>query len=398
MTRKRELILAVYTPTALLAFAQGLLLATLPLYAANFDVSYTVISLAVSAAAIGSLATDLPAGFVLHRVGLRNAMIVGTAMVSLSTLILGLPERIGILIVLRLLAGVGTTLWGLSRHAYIAQAVPRETRGRSIATFGGINRIGAFGGPVVGGIIGSRISLEASFVIAGLMGLLALAAAIRFIPAELQLEAAPSHSKQTRWQVARAAVRTHHRDLLAAGTAQMFAQMIRQGRQLLIPLLGATELGLDAAQIGLAMTVSAVFDMSMFVPAGFLMDRFGRKAAAVPSFAIMAIGVAMLPLVSTFTGLVLASALIGFGNGLGSGTMMTLGADLAPPGATGEFLGIWRLIGDLGQVAGPMAVGVLASLFGLHGSAIVLAGIGLLASLTLLFLVKETYRLEPVAV
>ena len=77
---------------------------------------------------------------------------------------------------------------------------------------------------------------------------------------------------------------------------------------------------------------------------------------------------------------------------------MTLGADLAPPGATGEFLGIWRLIGDLGQVAGPMAVGVLASLFGLHGSAIVLAGIGLLASLTLMFLVKETYRLEPVAV
>jgi hypothetical protein len=45
-----------------------------------------------------------------------------------------------------------------------------------------------------------------------------------------------------------------------------------------------------------------------------------------------------------------------------------------------------------------MAVGVLASLFGLQGSAIVLAGIGLLASLTLLFLVKETYRLEPVAV
>jgi MFS family permease len=94
----------------------------------------------------------------------------------------------------------------------------------------------------------------------------------------------------------------------------------------------------------------------------------------------------------------LAAALIGFGNGLGSGTMMTLGADLAPPGATGEFLGIWRLIGDLGQVGGPMAVGILASIFGLTGSALALAGIGLLAALTLLFLVKETHRLEPVPV
>jgi len=397
MTRKRELILAVYTPTALLAFAQGLLLATLPLYAAGFDVGYTVISLAVSAVAIGSLATDLPAGFVLHRVGLRNAMVVGTALVALSTLILGLPERIDVVIALRLLAGIGTTLWGLSRHAYIAQAVPRESRGRSIAVFGGINRIGAFGGPAVGGVIGSSISLEASFVIAGVMGLLALAAALRFIPADLQLETTTNPSGLSRWQVARIAVRTHYRDLIAAGTAQVFAQMIRQGRQLLIPLIGVTELGLDAAQVGLVMTISAVLDMSMFVPAGFLMDRFGRKFAAVPSFAIMAIGVAMLPLVTTYVGLVLAAALIGFGNGLGSGTMMTLGADLAPPGATGEFLGIWRLIGDLGQVGGPMAVGVLATLFGLNGSAYALAGVGLLASLTLLFLVKETHHLEPAA-
>ncbi len=396
MTSKRELILAVYTPTALLAFAQGLLLATLPLFAAGLDVGYTLISVAVSAMALGSLATDVPVGFVLHRIGLRSAMVCGTAMVALSTIILGLPERIELLIALRVVAGIGTTLWGLSRHAFIAQAVPRETRGRSIAVFGGINRIGAFGGPAVGGIIGSSISLEASFVVAGVMGLLALAAALRFIPAEIELEAPPNPARQKRWHIARDAVRTHYRDLLAAGVAQVFAQMIRQGRQLLIPLLGATELGLDAAQVGLAMTVSAILDMSMFVPAGYLMDRYGRKYAAVPSFGIMAVGVALLPIVSSFGGLLLAAALIGFGNGLGSGTMMTLGADLAPPGATGEFLGLWRLIGDLGQVGGPLAVGIIATAFGLNGSAFALAGVGLLASLTLLFLVKETHRLEPI--
>lgn len=398
MRRHSGLLLAVYLPTALLAFAQGLLLATLPLYAAGFDVGYTVISLAVSALALGSLATDVPAGFVLHRIGLRRAMVIGTAMVALSTLALGLPDRIDMLIALRLVAGIGTTLWGLSRHAFIAQAIPRESRGRSIAVFGGINRIGAFAGPAVGGFIGSSISLQASFVIAGLMGILALGSALKFIPSDLTLTATTVGPVEARWRIARRAVRAHSRDLIAAGAAQVFAQMIRQGRQLLIPLLGATELGLDPAQIGLAMTVSAVLDMSMFVPAGFLMDRFGRKYAAVPSFAIMAVGVAMLPLVSGFTGLLFAAALIGFGNGIGSGTMMTLGADMAPPGATGEFLGIWRLIGDLGQVGGPLAVGALASIYGLDGSAFALAAVGLLAALTLLFLVKETHGLEPVPV
>jgi MFS family permease len=138
------------------------------------------------------------------------------------------------------------------------------------------------------------------------------------------------------------------------------------------------------------MTVSAVVDMSMFFPAGVLMDRFGRKFASVPSFAVMAIGIGMVPFAGTFGGLMIAGLVIGLGNGLGSGSMMTLGADLAPEGATGEFLGIWRLIGDIGMVAGPLAVGVIASQVGLTGSAIALMIAGFLASATLLFLVKET--------
>jgi MFS family permease len=120
------------------------------------------------------------------------------------------------------------------------------------------------------------------------------------------------------------------------------------------------------------------------------MDRFGRKTAAVPSFAIMSLGVAMIPLASGFGGLMVAAAVIGFGNGLGSGTMMTLGADLAPEGATGEFLGVWRLIGDAGAFVGPVAVGILASAAGLKGSAILLAAFGATASLTLALMVRET--------
>jgi MFS family permease len=88
--------------------------------------------------------------------------------------------------------------------------------------------------------------------------------------------------------------------------------------------------------------------------------------------------------------LLVAGAVIGLGNGLGSGTMMTLGADLAPENATGEFLGVWRLIGDAGAFIGPVAVGILASAAGLKGSAILLAGFGAAATLILAFMVRET--------
>jgi MFS family permease len=173
--------------------------------------------------------------------------------------------------------------------------------------------------------------------------------------------------------------------------------MIRAGRQLIIPLYGAKVLGLSAAEIGFILTFAAVLDMALFVPAGVMMDRFGRKVAAVPSFAVMAVGVGLIPLASSFGGLLLAAGVVGFGNGLGSGTMMTLGADLAPPGATGEFLGLWRLVGDTGAVGGPLVVGAMASEIGLEGSAVTLAVIGIAAALTLGFLVRET-RQSPIDV
>ena len=49
----------------------------------------------------------------------------------------------------------------------------------------------------------------------------------------------------------------------------------------------------------------------------------------------------------------------GLGPKFGSETMMTLGAGVAPPSATDEFLGLWRLIGDTGRATGQLPVGRL---------------------------------------
>lgn len=396
MPRSR-LVLVVYLPTALLAFGQGLLLATLPLYAGGFGVPYTWISLAVSAAALGTLVTDVPAGALLGRIGLRRAMTVGSGTVAATTLALSLPlgDGFGVLVALRIAAGIGTALWGLSRHAFIAEAVPPHERGRAISVFGGINRIGVFGGPAVGGLVGGAFGLRAAFLLSGTM------AAIAFLVAVVAIRPGPAAAAKLpagmRWRVVGALLRTNGRDLAAASVAQTFAQMTRAGRQFIIPLYGADQLGLGPAEVGFVMTSGAVVDMLMFVPAGVLMDRFGRKVAAVPSFAVMAVGVAMIPLADGYAGLLTAAAVIGFGNGLGSGTMMTLGADLAPPGATGEFLGLWRLVGDVGAVGGPLVVGVMAEALGLSGSAYALAFVGLSATLTLALLVRET-RQTPIDV
>lgn len=166
--------------------------------------------------------------------------------------------------------------------------------------------------------------------------------------------------------------------------------MIRAGRVIIIPLFAADILGLSVEQIGLIVSLSVAVDFSLFLVAGWLMDIYGRKFAIVPCFAVQAIGMAIVPLTTSFIGLLFATVLIGFGNGLGAGTMMTLGADLSHEGSRGEFLGVWRLIGDVGFTGGPLVVGAVADLLILNSAIWVIAGSGLVASSLFLFFVPET--------
>ncbi len=130
--------------------------------------------------------------------------------------------------------------------------------------------------------------------------------------------------------------------------------------------------------------------MVLFYPVGMVMDRWGRKWVIVPSLVVLSASLVLMPLAGGFTSFLFVGLLSGFGNGLGSGAVMTLGADLAPSDAAGEFLGVWRLVGDVGAVAAPAVVGGLAGVLTLGAAAISTGGIGLLGGAIMLLLVRET--------
>src|SRR3712207_7040917 len=48
---------------------------------------------------------------------------------------------------------------------------------------------------------------------------------------------------------------------------------------------------------------------------------------------------------------------MGVGNGLGAGLVLTMGANAAPRTGRPAFLSVWRLVSDLGNASGPLAVG-----------------------------------------
>ncbi|UCH26277.1 MAG: MFS transporter [Trueperaceae bacterium] len=385
----RTLYLSIYLPAFILAFCKGMLIPVLPLYASSFGISYGLIGLILAGEAIGMLVGDLPAGTLLRRLDRKWVMLLGLSLLIVSVLALFWAQTVWQLILFRFTAGIGTALWNISRHAFITEVTRTEARGRSIATLGGIFRLGSFAGPAVSGVVAASFGLKTPFLLyAGLAIVGALATAI-FIKVSPQVSVRMAHGASNHLLEL---LRVHRHTFLNAGLGQLLAQMIRAGRFVILPLYAANVLGLDVQAIGWIMSLSSLIDTLMFYPAGLLMDRLGRKYAIVPSFIVQGIGMALIPLAADFGMLLVAASVVGFGNGLGSGSMMTLGADLAPKESLGEFLGVWRLIGDGGATGSPLAIGGLADALDLSVAPFVIAAFGLVAASVFAFRVPETLK------
>lgn len=393
----RSIVLSLYLPTLFLSFATGMLTPIMPLYARSFEISYALVGMVLAAQGTGNLIGDIPAGIILSRLGHKWTMLVGVTLFGLSITAMSWAHTVPELIIYGFLAGLGNAMWNISRHAYMTDLIPLARRGRVSATFGGINRIGTFLGPLLGATLGATMGLRFPFLIFGVVTVIAFVLSALFVnesvAPRIQRGGLRGHTSHL-LEIAR----TYSGILTTAGIAQLLAQMIRTGRNSIIPLYAADVVGLDVQTIGWIVTLSAAIDMAMFYPAGVIMDRYGRKYASVPSFLIQGIGMALVPLTFSFETLLMATLVIGFGNGIGSGTLLTLGSDLAPKESMGEFLGVWRLIGDVGSTGAPLAVGGVADLVGLAMSALVMGAVGLGAAAILAWWVPETLRRPAVVV
>jgi hypothetical protein len=72
---------------------------------------------------------------------------------------------------------------------------------------------------------------------------------------------------------------------------------------------------------------------------------------------------------------------------------MIIGADLGrASGSQAQFLGLWRLIGDVGISMAPMLTGAVVSAAGLAAASLAVAAIGVGGALMMAFVVAETLR------
>lgn len=365
----RTVVLGTFVPTILFEMGVGAVVPVVASRATELGAGITVAGAILTMLAVGQILGDIPAGALAARLGDRTAMALAGVVGAVGAGLAGLapsPLLLGLGI---LLLGAAAATFFLARQSLLTEITPPLKRARVLSTLGGMHRVGYFIGPFVGAAVITLWHVPAVFIMAAVLSLLASGVVLLSSGAESRdeiTEEAPGPPSGSLWG-------TYRKLFLTLGLAVLLIGAVRGVRNTVLPLW-AEHVGLDPASTSLIFGVAAAVDMLLFYPAGYVMDRFGRLAVGVPAMGVMGLALVLVPFTSTALSLGLVGMLLGLGNGMSSGILMTLGSDVAPPDRRAQFLGIWRLFSDVGLAVGPIVLTIAAGAGSLAAGIWVMAG------------------------
>ena len=383
--RWRSIVAPALLPTLLFTIGEGAIIPLIPSLAAQVGADLAVAGLVAALLLVGQLIGDLPAGWIVARVGERAAMLGALVAAGVGIAIAALAPSVALLGLGMLVLGAAAAVFALARHALLTTAVPAAYRARALSTLGGVFRLGLMIGPFLGAAIITVTGETGAVYWLAIGALVAVAASLLLLPDPeglLRRDRDAERPPVSPLDVLRTI--GARRDVLARlGLAALTVSSLRASRQVLLPLW-AVSIGLGAAQTATIIGATAAVDFTLFYLGGWLMDRFGRLYTAVPSTLGLGLGFIVLALsaeagdpVAWFIGVAIGLAVA---NGIGAGILMTMGSDLAGRHDPALFLGAWRLSRDAGGAGAPVLLAGLSAAFSLAVGAGVLGTLGLVGA------------------
>jgi MFS family permease len=326
----------------------------LPQYALSFSVPLALVGWAISAFALARLVTDIPAGLLADRFGRKRTMILGLVLIILSSIGAGMADTYAWLIFARVVGGMGSALYMIAATTWVAQVSAGESRGRYMSLYTGLVFAGTAFGPTIGGYAAARFGLNAPFFAWAALGVAGLIAT-------LPLKETAERSKMRVKDVLSV---LSNRPFMLVNCAVLAMFFLRVGvRSTLVPLYAHLNLGLSVERIGVLLTVAAVATAASTFLSGWLSDRVGRKRPVMACLFLSGIVVLFIPSQGSPASLMAIMALYGLATGL-QGSMAAWPADVAPKGKLGISMGVYREIGDIGMVLGPITATYVAGYTG----------------------------------
>jgi MFS family permease len=129
------------------------------------------------------------------------------------------------------------------------------------------------------------------------------------------------------------------------------------------------------------MGIAGALDLALSYSSGQIMDRFGRRWSAIPTLLGLSLTFSLLTLATDETTFLAVALLMSLANGVGSGIILVIGADLAPEGERNEFLASYRLLVDSGVAAAPLVISGVTALLGISIAMFTVSGLGIVGAI-----------------
>ncbi|KQV47990.1 MFS transporter [Pelomonas sp. Root1217] len=377
----------------------------LPTLTAAFGAGFAEVQWVVLAYLLAITTLIVSAGRLGDLTGKRRLLLAGIALFTAASTLCALAPALPLLIAARALQGIGAAAMMALTMAMVGAALPKARTGSAMGLLGTMSAVGTALGPSLGGALIGALGWQAVFVVNLPLGLLAIALAWRYLPADRGQGAAGFDLPGTFWLAltlaAYALAMTWHLGLMALAAvglllflrteARAASPLVRLDRlrdpalraalamnALVSAVMMATlvvgpfhlsgALGLGAATVGVLMSIGPLLSAGSGIPAGRLVDRFGTRRTSQLGLAAMAVGCALIALLPASLGVIAyvgPLAIVTPGYALFQAANNTGVMAEVPAEQRGVISGLLTLSRNLGLITGASAMGAVFAAGGL---------------------------------
>lgn len=302
-------------------------------------------------------------GRLSDRIG-RRPVIVGSLLGNLvGFLTFAFASNVAMLFAARIITGIAAASVPTAQ-AYIADSTDESNRAKGMSLIGLAFGLGLVLGPPLGGILSSygvEMNLAPNFlpgVAAATLSALSLLMAVFALPESLTQEVKPerrfSPIDHETWSIF---FRT--RGLRLAGSSLAVLMCTLASLAPILVLVGRDRYSLSAKHVGYLLGVMGVVVVILQLTAVHrLTTKLGDIGAGMVGAGALMIGLLLVPFTSAYVALIVATCLMGVGQGLCNPTLSSYISKVAPATHRGGILGLAHSLNALARVAGPPVAGL----------------------------------------
>ena len=357
----------------------GMMVPVLSLYAATFGVTSTLVGMLMTVFGIGRLVSNYPGGWLSQRLGRRPLLIAGAVFIGVGCIGAALTDDFYWLVFWRFVQGVGSGMYMTVSGAALADMSTSENRARIVGLYQAALQFGASIGPVFGGFVAGYFGLRAPFWALFVISVATVALGVfsfRDQRAKVSTMSGALGAQRGLLTLPFLSISLVSCIVFFTRTAFLFQ---------LVPLIGDGDFKLSVAAIGFGVTITAGAMLVVLPLATALIKRMGSRMSVIVSLFVSALGIALLHGGAHPVWFWISMTVYGVAGGFNGSAVAAYTIEVLPRNQYGQGMGLQRTIGDIGYVAGPVAIGLVSDWSPLGNAAGVIACSALIVVIAVFF-------------